>query len=82
MAFKHGITVKDDDIVEAYFIKPDQIETAVYDCPFHANRARMSLRGMETCTPQAVAMKVYGDPNDLNRELAQYVKQYVAKLTF
>jgi hypothetical protein len=82
MAFKYGDTLEGDQSLEVYFIKPDEKEIPMYDCPFSTKRARTSLHSMETCAPQSVAMKVYENPNDQTKELQKYVKRYVGKLTF
>ncbi|WP_240421199.1 hypothetical protein [Paenibacillus periandrae] len=88
MAFKYNVDLGDDTLIECYF-KPETTtepfkytttEPFKYECPFINSAAKQSLSKMKSYTPQAVAMMVYNNPTEQNKELQRYVDKYVRKL--
>jgi len=69
-----------DTLIECY-CKPETKEIIKYECPFNSRIAKQALREMKSNTPLAVAMKVYDNPNEQNKELQRYVDRYVKNLT-
>lgn len=80
MAFKYNVAPGDDTLIENYFKPETTTEPIKYECPFITRAAKQSLGKMKSYSPPAVAMMVYDNPTEQNKELQRYVDKYVRKL--
>ncbi|NHN34669.1 hypothetical protein [Paenibacillus agricola] len=79
MAFNYSVAPGDGTLIECYF-KPETTEPFKYKCLFITGASKHALRKMKSYTPPAVAMMVYNNPTEQNKELQRYVDKYVRKL--
>ncbi|MCM3625779.1 TniQ family protein [Paenibacillus glycanilyticus] len=79
MAFKYSIVPSDNNLIECYCM-PETTKNIRYECPFLTKASIQALREMKSHSPQAVAMKIYDNPNEQNKELQRNVEKYVRNL--
>lgn len=79
-AFRFNIT-KDKQLIE-FFLKSVRSQLPVYDCPNKFVSNRRKIQNMKSFTPQKVALRVFDNPSEENKDLQRYVDRYVRKLSF
>ncbi|MFX3634425.1 MAG: hypothetical protein ACE3L7_00145 [Candidatus Pristimantibacillus sp.] len=80
--FKHDENVGGNDgIVQVFKSEGQQKNDLNLECMTNSTSMKKQIRNMSSYTPLRIAMKIFDNPSQENKELSKYVDKYVARFS-